>query len=213
MLEDPHPHSISKRAILTSAIPIISVGVVFVYLYCEHPLILHTHQYLIGPVAILAGGLTAIITGLNYTLHSTKVQTHNSKVKAAHDTISKKMWDKDYIAARERFIALTTNKADLSIFLSFEDNSLSEADAKEHKLNADAIRNIVNDHELTAISIRQNVIDEDFIKLWHKTSMIREFSELKPFIIAVRQQVGNNRIYCEYEELLKKWEDEDKTSA
>lgn len=159
------------------------------------------YQGILPPMAVLISALTAMLGGFLFASFSIEAQTRNAKVKAAYDSIAKKQWDKDYIAARETYLTIQRKGLDPSHFILPDDHEFAEA-----KAYCEALRNITNDYELTAIAIQQNVIDEDFIKQWHRSTMIRDFKVLSPYIYAVRTKAGSDRIYREFELLVRRWE-------
>ncbi len=102
-------------------------------------------------------------------------------------------------AARATFLDLLRKKADLSQYvvpeiMNFRKQSLLRT-----------LRNICNDHELTAIAIEEHVIDENFLKKWSRSSLIDDFEKLKPYIQAVRDKIGNKAIFVNFENLARRW--------
>jgi hypothetical protein len=194
-------HRVSGPALVViAAFPVIA-GAAFVYLNTYYPAAAERYQPIFPPIAVMVSALTAMLGGFLFATFSIEAQTRNAKVKAAYDAIAKKQWDKDYIAARETYLSIQRKGLDVTNFLSPDDHEFAEAKAR-----CEALRNIMNDYELTAIAIQQKVFDEDFVKLWHRTSMIRDYKILRPYIYAVRSKANSDVIYKEFETLIQRWE-------
>lgn len=194
-------HRISGIALLVAATPPLLAGVALIYLQTKCPSLVAAYQPVFAPVAGLISAVTAILAGLLFATFTIEANTKNAKVKTAYDSIAKKQWDKDFIAARETFLSLLRKKdVDISAYVSPEEHEYNEA-----KSYCEALRNIANDYELTAVGIKQHVLDEDLIKLYNRSAMIRDYNVLKPYILAVRKKTGNDKIFKEFEALAQKW--------
>lgn len=194
-------HRLSGIAFTAVAAPPLIAGAAFLYLQIFYPAAMTFYQGILPPIAVLISALTAMLGGFLFASFSIEAQTRNAKVKAAYDSIAKKQWDKDYIAARETYLTIQRKGLDPSNFVLPDDHEFAEA-----KAYCEALRNIMNDYELTAIAIQQNVIDEEFVKQWHRSTMIRDFKILSPYIYAVRTKAGSDQIYREFEILIHRWE-------
>ena len=148
----------------------------------------------------MIGALTATITGVVFATYSIEAQTRNAKVKATFDFLNKMQWDNDYLTARETYLSLVRAKEDLTRYLAPKDHEYAEAKAR-----CEALRNITNDLELTAIAIERHVLDEEFVKSYHGTAMRRDFKALRPYIQAVRIYADNDKIFINLEKLVNRW--------
>ncbi len=76
---------------------------------------------------------------------------------------------------------------------------------KDNKLDNDAIMGFLNHYEFLACGIFEEAIDGELYKRMMKTSVIRDFDSLKPYIMEIRNQRQNQNIYCEIEKLVTQW--------
>lgn len=193
-------HHISWWYICALAAPTLFAGAAFSFFAFKSPQLVLQYAAIFSTLAILISGLSAALAGLIFASVNIQAQTRNAKVKAAYDAVAKKQWDKDHIAARATFLDLLRKKADLSQYVVPDDHEFSEA-----KSYCEALRNICNDHELTAIAIEEHVIDENFLKKWSRSSLMDDFEKLKPYIQAVRDKIGNKAIFVNFENLARRW--------
>ncbi|MDB5522501.1 MAG: hypothetical protein JWM58_264, partial [Rhizobium sp.] len=203
-------HQIKIRDMIPTAAPTLIAVAAFFLLWKSSPIYFEKYSYLMSPAAVFVSVLTAIITGWIFTSHTVKAQTQNAKVKAAYDACFEKQWDEDYIKARSLYVDLILKEANLAEYLSFEKTTDDETRDITKAEYCEAVRNIANDLELTAVGIKQNILDEDFISLMYRGSMKRDFKKLKPYIDAVRTQAKNDKIYIQFDELIVRWENEDR---
>jgi hypothetical protein len=102
--------------------------------------------------------------------------------------------DDDFITARLRFIKLAKASGGLAPW----------ADAgKEQTAEAQHINLILNNFELIAIGIQRGVLDFEFYKRWHKSTVARHWDHAAPFVMALRGRLQNPAIFCEFEELAR----------
>lgn len=68
-----------------------------------------------------------------------------------------------------------------------------------------ALNNILNDYENMAIGIKMNILDEDYLYRWMKSSLIDDWQELNPLVTAFRHARKKPAIYIEFEGLASAW--------
>lgn len=100
--------------------------------------------------------------------------------------------DRDVLEAREKFIELSSRPGGLAIWAASE-NEASEETA--------AIRLILNDFELVAVGIQHGIIDFEFYRRYCHGTIIRYWQKSAPFVHALRERVGSQTIYSEFETL------------
>ena len=112
-------------------------------------------------------------------------------------TLETQMWDKDFIEQRRIFVGLRENhgNADLTALARPE---------KDDDENAQAVRIILNNYELMSIGIKQGVLDEKMVNDYHRTTWVKDFERMRPYIEAVRQD-RISKAYIVYEEFYEKW--------
>lgn len=164
------------------------------------------HAAVWGPIAVLLSAFSAVLTAIIATTLNAEAQMNVTKVKAAYDTIAKKQWDADYIKARSLYLNVLRRPADRPGLKLVDYASITDHEYDAVTEVADAIRNVVNDHELTAIAIKNNVLDEGFIRNWHRSAVVADFARMKPYILEVRRLADNPLIFIEFERLANKWD-------
>ena len=102
--------------------------------------------------------------------------------------------DKDMIAARKQFIDLAKKPGGLSPWAEPEQENTEEAQS---------IRLILNDYELTAVGIQYGIIDLGFYKRYNRSTVIRYWNHAAPYVYALRARLGSNSVYHEFEELAR----------
>ena len=101
--------------------------------------------------------------------------------------------DRDIIEARKLFVELAKKPGGLAVWA--EEN-------KEQTEQALAIGRILNSYELISIGIQRNIIDFELFKRWHKTSAIKYWERGAPFVMRIRERLGNDMFFHEFEEMV-----------
>ncbi|MCP4327556.1 MAG: DUF4760 domain-containing protein [Alphaproteobacteria bacterium] len=127
---------------------------------------------------------------------SIREQRKIAKKRATLDLLSRKEWDSDYIEARKVFLGLRD-----------EDPGLVEWAKPEHRKTPQVtnIKNTLNDYELIAIGIKENILDEELYKRWFRSSFLKDWHKSRDFIVTLRERDGVPTLFCEFEWLAKKW--------
>ena len=63
---------------------------------------------------------------------------------------------------------------------------------------------ILNDYELLNVGIKNGVFEYDIIQKWNATTIKRYWSAAHPFVVAMRNRVGVQGLWQEFE-LLHSW--------
>ncbi len=71
--------------------------------------------------------------------------------------------------------------------------------------NSALIRAILNRYELVAIGIRQGTMDEKSYHRWCRTTLVKDWTSCKPFVMQLRHNAHTPTYYCELEALAKRW--------
>lgn len=80
-------------------------------------------------------------------------------------------------------------------------------DLDKYEKENTALSNYLNHYEFLACGIFEEALDGEIYKRMRKTSILRDWEDLKPYVMELRNQRKNNRIYCELESLVKSWSD------
>ena len=141
---------------------------------------------------ILAVYITATIAAL-IAIWGLIYQRNTARRHTTVERISNMESNPEMIEARKLFIELAKSPGDLARW--------AEAD-QEQTEQAFAIAHVLNNYELMSIGIKNGIIDYEIFRSWHKTSAINFWYHGAPFVMRIRERVGNNMIYNEFEELV-----------
>lgn len=143
--------------------------------------------------------LSACIGGV-IALFSINEQRKIARRRATLDMLVKKEWDREYAQARAKFIKLRNSELGLGMWAT-KDHHGSE----QYLL----INSVLNDYEIIALGIRKQILDEEFYKLWFRTSFLKDYNAARPFIEELRTNISRtNVIFKELEALAVRWEKE-----
>ena len=97
--------------------------------------------------------------------------------------------DADLLDANQKFVELTAD-SNLVEFAKKDKQSTDEAQA---------IKTLLNQYELASIGIQNNIIDYEMYKRWCRGRIIGVYDKSSQFIKAIRDDSGNEKLYCEFE--------------
>ncbi len=60
-------------------------------------------------------------------------------------------------------------------------------------------------YEFLATGISEGALDGDIYKKMRRTSVLKDWDAVKPYVYELRKQRNNTKIYCELEALVEKW--------
>ena len=140
--------------------------------------------------------LLSAVIGAAVALCSISEQRKIARRRATIDLLARKEWDKYYLEDRKEFNRLRNDPKGLVHWAS---TSYDETDEKS------IIRNILNYYELIAVGIKEGTLDEEAYKRWFRSTLIKDWKQAKAFIMEVRRNTNAPTIFCELEELAKKW--------
>lgn len=151
----------------------------------------------IGP--FFSGG--AILIGACITLSMAKATIRENrnvaKRKATLDHILMREWDKEYLEYYDKFKEIREHPT--KGLLYYAEN------ANEEKTKY--IKRILNDYELIAVGIKNNILDEDLYKSWERGVFLHNYNKAKPYIDTRRKKLGT-QVYKECVDLANKWQNE-----
>lgn len=80
----------------------------------------------------------------------------------------------------------------------------------EHKNdpNAQIVRRVLNVHELTAVAIKEGVIDECVYRSWFNTTYIKDYEAMKDYIAEARKTYENPNAFAEFEAMALRWKED-----
>lgn len=162
------------------------------YVMTGTPPVLTTIGPLISAGAVL---LSASVAGV-IALKNITTQRGIARRRATLDLISGKQWDNDYIRARKEFNALRESSNGLEFWAAAEHSGTPQLET---------IRLILNDYELIAIGISEDIIDETLYKRWFESTLIRDFDAAFATIDTLRRRTKIDGLYVEFEALARRW--------
>ncbi len=64
---------------------------------------------------------------------------------------------------------------------------------------------VLNQAEFVAVGIKEGTLDGPLYKRSWRSTYIKDWVDLKPFVMEIRRLTGISTLYCEYEALVRKW--------
>lgn len=142
-----------------------------------------------------------------------------SRKKRTFDYLSKLSWDRDYIEAKNKFLAIKIGPKKLRAVaeeyerLKTNGSATVGADTPAHVMETinehSAIKNILNEYEALAVAIRLDALDESMMKSNIQQQFVEHVDACKEFIEYTRKNSHNfakpDRIWCELQALAENW--------
>lgn len=130
-----------------------------------------------------------------------KVQNIQSEKKARQratiDLALHEKSDPAYLQCKKEFLTLRNNKA-INI-------TTYACDVDKHADQNRVIFAYLDHYEFLATGISEGALDGDIYKKMRRTSVIKDWDAVQPYVYELRKQKNNNKIYCELGELVKAW--------
>ncbi|WP_238327032.1 DUF4760 domain-containing protein [Rodentibacter pneumotropicus] len=90
-----------------------------------------------------------------------------------------------------------------SIACALSPDSSSDNETKRQNF---IVLDVLNSIEFICVGIKENLFDEAVYKRMSKSSVIKDWHTLKPYIMELRRINNNNsKLFCEFEWLAEKW--------
>lgn len=125
-------------------------------------------------------------------------QRQVSRKNLTVEIILTRIWDKDFIDARNRFNAAKRSREGIEFW----------GDTVHHDAETTAaVRDILNDYEILAIAVDQDVMDKPIYEKWFKTGLVADYEACRSFISIVQAKEGK-KYFVEFKKLAHKWADE-----
>lgn len=120
-----------------------------------------------------------------------------AKKRATIDLLTQRAWDKDYLKNRRDFIRLRDHEDGLEKWADI---------SKDGSTSQRTINNALNDYEIVAIGIDQEILDEDFYRRWYETQFLKDFDRTVGYINSLNDRGGKSgKYYIEMQALAEKW--------
>jgi hypothetical protein len=111
--------------------------------------------------------------------------------------------DRDLIAARARYISLTSSPGALVALADNPPEDASSDKAKDMRKDLEAVRLVFNSLELIAIGIQLGIVDYALYKRFARSSIVKDWDRGAPLIYALRRKHSQPSMYHEFEELAR----------
>lgn len=76
----------------------------------------------------------------------------------------------------------------------------------EHESKNLVVLDVLNAIEFTAVGIKEGIFDESVYRRMSGSSVLADWKTLKPYIMELRRLNNNDRLFCEFEWLADRWE-------
>ncbi|MEM9425667.1 MAG: DUF4760 domain-containing protein [Pseudomonadota bacterium] len=152
-----------------------------------------------GPWLSAGAILVSALIAARMAFLGLREQRKIAKKRATLDMLSRREWDADYLSARTEFNRLKTGPTPLETWVNDEHKNTTQSDC---------IRTVLNDYELIAVGIREDILDEELYKVWFKTSFLRDYNLSKSYIAAMRKKYSSDQIFAELQNLAESWDDQ-----
>jgi hypothetical protein len=143
---------------------------------------------------------------------------HQSKVARTRETfatVNRDNWDEDVIKARRVFGRISNQLKDQPGALSRYAGTVAFADGRQAPSGSDAekehietrvtLLTILNDYENQALAIKHGILDETYLFNAIRSTALRDWETLSPFVQELRTQRRNPQAYIEFEGLVAQW--------
>ncbi|WP_315807316.1 MULTISPECIES: DUF4760 domain-containing protein [unclassified Bradyrhizobium] len=121
--------------------------------------------------------------------------------RAMLDLIMAEQSNEFLIAERKKFIALR----DAGHLVKWADP------AQAGSAETFTIRTILNRYELIAIGIKERTLDKRVYREYARTTVVKDWTAVKPFVVQMRQTTQTPTYYCEFEKLARAWANHSET--
>jgi hypothetical protein len=192
---------------LTAAVLLFLAAAAVLLMYLNYPAQVLRAAPVISILTLLTTAFIGFMAALWASKRSAESARETAKVIEAYKNVIQKSWDKGYISARTKFVEAYRQGKDLRSYATFD-----KLNYQEDRETREAINSIANDHEITAIAIERNIIDEDFYRDWFLSTYVQDFDILQSYIDEIRTQTGVRALYEKFETLATRWKVEKSAS-
>ncbi len=130
-----------------------------------------------------------------------KIQNTQSEKKARQratiDLALHEKSDPTYLQCKAEFLKLRNNTS-INI-------TTYACDILKYPTENNIIFTYLDHYEFLATGISEGALDGDIYKKMRCSSVLRDWNAVQPYVYELRKQRNNNKIYCELEDLVKKW--------
>ncbi len=121
----------------------------------------------------------------------------NARQRATIDLALHEKSDPAYLQCKADFLELRNNKA-VNI-------TTYACDVGKHPNQNKTIFAYLDHYEFLATGISEGALDGEIYKKMRRSSVIKDWDAVQPYVYELRKQRSNDKIYCELEGLVKSW--------
>lgn len=158
---------------------------------------------------VIAGLGTCLFTGYLalFAWSQLKEQRKQHKQKATIELLINNNSNSYYRRRRQVYMKMRDQGANFtSLACALSPNCSSNNEIKRQNF---IVLDVLNSIEFICVGIKENLFDEAVYKRMSKSSVIKDWQTLKPYIMELRRINNNNtKLFCEFEWLATKWEQE-----
>ena len=157
---------------------------------------------------VLAGLGTCLFTGYLafFAWSQLKELRKQHKQKATIDLLISNNSNAYYRERRQAYVKMRDSGVNFTSLACQLDKNIQTND-EEQRQNF-VVLDVLNSIEFICVGIKENLFDEAVYKRMSKSSVIKDWKTLKPYIMELRRINGNNdKLFCEFEWLAVRWID------
>lgn len=126
--------------------------------------------------------------------------TQNEKKARQRATIDLALHEKSdptYLKCKDEFLTLRNN-TNINI-------TTYACNIQQHSNENKIIFAYLDHYEFLSTGVSEGALDGEIYKKMRRTSVIKDWDAVQPYVYELRKQRNNNKIYCELEDLVKSW--------
>ncbi len=157
---------------------------------------------------IIAGLGTCLFTGYLafFAWSQLKELRKQHKQKATIDLLISNNSNAYYRERRQKYMALRDKGENFTALACLLDKTATPT--KEQTEQNFIVLDVLNSIEFICVGIEEELFDEAVYKRMSKSSVIKDWNTLKPYIMEIRRINNNDKIFCEFEKIATNWSNE-----
>ncbi|MEM9708165.1 MAG: DUF4760 domain-containing protein [Pseudomonadota bacterium] len=142
-------------------------------------------------LAILLSAILTAVVAITSLIITVRTNRANTKKAQTITMLMQFHWDKDYIASRK-------------IFQECRDGGGIMSCVTNATLRSQ-VAQIINHYEIMSIGVNKGILSDDIFRAYFRSRLVKDFQQSRLYIEHVRDEVGNVKIYREFEILAERW--------
>ena len=130
------------------------------------------------------------------------------KQKSTIDLIISNNTNEYYRTRRKAYMEMRDSSTNFTALACKLDKNTNNSNNKEENF---IVLDVLNSIEFICVGIKEGLFDESVYSRMNRSSVLKDWNTLKPYIMELRRINNNNsKLFCEFEWLATKWEQEDR---